>query len=80
MSFISDFLSDRKQDVQAAVAGFVIGEEAAKQGIEDDIDWSTIEDIVGEEGIDFTEGRRSIVDKAISVGYIAKSIHRASRE
>jgi len=67
------FFGERKQDVQAAAAGFIIGEEAAKQEIENDIDWTTIEDIVGEAGIELTEGRRTIVDKAINLGYILKS-------
>ncbi len=59
-----------KQDAQTIVAGFVIGQEAQKQGTEDEMDWSTIEEIATEAGIELTEPRRAMIDKAIDVGYV----------
>ena len=66
------WLKSRKQDVEAAVLGYIIGQEAHKQGIEDEMDWSTIEAIAQEHGIDVTDSRRAILDKTIDLGYLVK--------
>ena len=66
------WFDNRKQDVEAVIVGAAIGWEADKQGIEDEMDWSTIEAIAAENGIDLTDARLSIMDKAIDIGYIVR--------
>ena len=66
------WFDNRRQDVEAAIVGATIGWEARTQGIEDEMDWSTIYDIADEAGLDLTEARQCILDKAIDLGYIVR--------
>jgi hypothetical protein len=65
------WLNSRKQDAQAAITGYVIGQEAHEQDLEE-LEWSTIQAIAEEQGIDLTDARLSILDKAIDLGFIVK--------
>ncbi len=62
------WLDNRKQDVEAAVVGTIIGWEAHKQDIEE-IDWEATLDFVVEQGIDITQAREFILDKAVDIGF-----------
>ncbi len=64
------WFDDRKQDIEAAIVGAVIGWEAHKQDMED-LDWQNTLDFVCDQGVDPLD-REHILDKAIDVGYLAR--------
>lgn len=65
------WFDNRKQDVQAAIVGATIGWEAHKQDMEE-LGWSTVEAIAEEQGIDVTDARQGILDRAIDLGFIVR--------
>lgn len=65
------WLDNRKQDVEAAVVGGLIGWEAHKQDIEE-IDWETTLDFVTEQGIEVNRTREFILNKAVDLGFIVR--------
>ena len=62
------WLDNRKQDVEAAIVGGLIGWEAHKQDMEE-LDWATVEAIADEHAIDLTQVRSFILDKAVDIGF-----------
>jgi hypothetical protein len=65
------WLDNRKQDVEAAIVGGLIGWEAHKQDIEE-IDWETTLDFVAEQGIEVNRAREFILNKAVDLGFIVR--------
>jgi hypothetical protein len=62
------WFDNRKQDVEAAIVGGLIGWEAHKQDMEE-LDWATVEAIADEHDIDLTGVRSFILDKAVDIGF-----------
>ncbi len=61
----------RKQDVEAAIVGSLIGWEAHKQEMEE-IEWQATLHFAEEQGIEITQAREFILNKAIDLGFIVR--------
>ncbi len=65
------WFDNRKQDVEAAIVGGLIGWEAHKQDMEE-LNWATVEAVADEHNIDLTQVRSFILDKAVDLGFYVR--------